>query len=206
MFAFKFASLLASIAFVNAANIAPFISNGNEAEITEFPFLVSIQHIDVHVCSGSLLSEKWILSAARCFERPIGELFIEYGRTVIAPESAGPHRSAFSRIIQHEDFTLNPTSNNIAVAEAKSALVTGYNEPFVKLPVSGARFLSGTSSVHAGWGHTGPNVRNNLLLKAEVKIVSHAECLKALGTNAQLDRENICTMGDSVICNGDIGE
>lgn len=206
MFAFKFASLLASIALVNGANITPFISNGSEAEITEFPFLVSIQHIDVHVCSGSLLSEKWILSAARCFLRPIDELIIEYGRTEIAPVAVSTYKSTLSRMILHENFAQNPLVNNIAVAESQASLTTGFNEPFVKLAVSGARFLSGQPSVHAGWGHIGLNVRNNLLHKADLKILSHAECVEAVGSTTQPNREDICAIADSVICNGDIGE
>lgn len=46
MFAVNFAILL-SLSLASAASRVPRISNGNDAEITEFPFLVSIQQINV---------------------------------------------------------------------------------------------------------------------------------------------------------------
>jgi trypsin len=196
---------LSSIALVNGANITPFISNGNQAEIAEFPFLVSIQHIDVHVCAGSLLNKKWILSAARCFVRPVNELIIEYGSSTITPGVNGGTKLNVSRTIMHENFNSTSLVNNIGLAEARGEISTGWNEPFVKLIVSGARFVSGTQSVHAGWGHVGPNVRNNQLQKAYIDILSDDECAKAVADTQRPERRNICAMAESVICNGDLG-
>ena len=56
MLNFKLAIIL-SISVVHATEIAPHLTNGDTAIITEFPFLVSIQQINVHICGGSLLSE-----------------------------------------------------------------------------------------------------------------------------------------------------
>lgn len=206
MFAVKFA-VLASIAFVSSANKVPFISNGSGAEIAEFPFLISIQLIDVHVCSGSLLNEKWILTAARCFvSRALSDLNIEYGHSQISPGPNGANKARLSRYILHEEFAQNPLINNIGLAESEIPIMTGFFEPYAKLSATGVRFQSGTTSVHAGFGHIGPGVRNNDLQKADLRTLSHAECLEAVGDSAAPNRENICAMYESVLCTGDVGK
>lgn len=43
------------------------IIGGQEAEVGEFPWQVSIQESNHHFCAGSILSEWWILTVAHCF-------------------------------------------------------------------------------------------------------------------------------------------
>ena len=42
------------------------IVGGTEASIEEFPYQVSIQRLNHHICGGSILSQDWILTAAHC--------------------------------------------------------------------------------------------------------------------------------------------
>lgn len=51
------------IAQNEAREIKPKIVNGTNAEIAEFPFIVSLQLNGSHSCAGSLLDENWILTA-----------------------------------------------------------------------------------------------------------------------------------------------
>jgi secreted trypsin-like serine protease len=46
--------------------LLPRIVNGTNAEIEEFPFLVSLRYKSSHSCAGSLISELWIVTAAHC--------------------------------------------------------------------------------------------------------------------------------------------
>lgn len=43
------------------------IIGGQEAEVGEFPWQVSIQEKRHHFCGGSILSEWWIITVAHCF-------------------------------------------------------------------------------------------------------------------------------------------
>jgi secreted trypsin-like serine protease len=201
--------VLFSLSFANSASIAPFISNGNEAEITEFPFLVSFQYVDVHICGGSLLSERWILSSARCFVTPpIEQLAVEYGHTEIEPGLFGPNKSALRQIISHHWFNQSSLINDIALVEPYLSLTTGFHEPFVKLAIpGGARLQSGTRSVHAGWGHIQQNNRTTKLHKANINILSFDECYEAaIDTQKPNADVNICAKADSVLCVGDLGK
>ncbi|GAB1303442.1 Serine protease 55 [Apodemus speciosus] len=46
--------------------LVPHCPNCWEAEIGEFPWIVSVQLSYSHFCAGSILNEKWILTSARC--------------------------------------------------------------------------------------------------------------------------------------------
>lgn len=56
-----------------------------------------------------------------------------------------------------------------------------------------------------GWGQIQPNVRTNILQRAQLKIISTTECIIAVGDTRQPHRENICAMHESVLCTGDQG-
>lgn len=60
---FETAAAAASAAY----EIQPYIVNGRDAKVEEFPFVVSLQSIlnethSMHSCAGSILNENWILT------------------------------------------------------------------------------------------------------------------------------------------------
>jgi secreted trypsin-like serine protease len=44
------------------------IVNGTNAPQGKYPSVVSLMHNGVHTCGGTILNEKWLLSAASCIE------------------------------------------------------------------------------------------------------------------------------------------
>lgn len=154
-----------------------------------------------------MLSEKWILSAARCYStRPLSELNIEYGHSEITPGPVGSNKARITRVIPHEEFGNAPLVNDIALVESDTPIVTGFHEPFAKLVIpGGSRFRSGTVSAHAGWGHIKLNVRTTALQKADLNILSHAECVEATADTQKPEWNNICAISSSVMCSGDLG-
>lgn len=202
--------LLLSLSLCSAAKISPKLSNGNDAQIAEFPFIVSIQQINVHIGHGSLLNEKWILSSARLlFSQKIAELNIEYGNSVITPGPTDDNNAEISQIILHEEYDpSNARVNDISLIETVAPIIIDLHQPFAKLIIpGGSRFLSGTQSVIAGWGHIQPDfVRTNRLQKADLRILSRQECIEAVGDSEKPHERNICAIGESVICIADIGD
>ena len=202
-------SLLLSLSLVNAAKILPKLSNGNDAQIAEFPFLVSIQEVNVHIGHGLLLNEKWILSSARLLApRNIDILNIEYGNAVITPGPTEDNNARISQIILHEEFNIpTPRANDICLVESGTPIIVNLHESFAKIIIpGGSKFLSGTESVTAGWGHIRPgSERTNLLQKANLRILSTQQCTEASDEGDGPDQRNICAIGESVICIGDLG-
>ena len=52
--------------FAKNENILTKIIDGTETSVNEYPWTVSLQIADGHLCGGSLISENWILTAAHC--------------------------------------------------------------------------------------------------------------------------------------------
>jgi secreted trypsin-like serine protease len=44
------------------------IVNGTNAPQGKYPSVVSLMYNGVHACGGTILNEKWLLSAASCIE------------------------------------------------------------------------------------------------------------------------------------------
>ncbi len=44
------------------------VTHGDYATDTEWPWMVSVQYDGEHRCGGTLISERWVLSAAHCFK------------------------------------------------------------------------------------------------------------------------------------------
>ncbi|KAG5669925.1 hypothetical protein PVAND_000215 [Polypedilum vanderplanki] len=204
----KLLIFFAFLSTICAFKITPSISDGLETDIKEFPFLISIQQSTLQLCTGVLITNKFALSSARCMSRRnIPQLVVEFGNTVINPGVRdGPNNVGISEIIFHPDFNYTTYENDICIIQLQNEInLDGFYEPFAHLSVTGSRFQSGTIGTHAGWGATLANVTNHQLHRADVTIISHSECITAVGESKQPFFQNICAMDKSVVCTGDMG-
>jgi secreted trypsin-like serine protease len=169
-----FISLISSV--LSNPQIAPLISGGSNAEISEFPFLVSscfkniyqlrkliyfyannfkvsIQQLTLNICNGILLSESFVISAGNCLQgRSISALTLEYGNTVITPDNSvlHPNQVRIQRIIYHPEFNDTERINDLCLIEPVSEIRPNFANPYASLSVPGSRYSSGTHAVHAG--------------------------------------------------------
>lgn len=149
-----FATLVATVAF---GHVIPEhedrIGGGFRADRGQFPFIVSLRGISdngtvpSHFCGGSILNERWILTAAHCMAFGINNTFIQVGAHHVLSDGV-QHRPR--RIIVHEDYDLEVIANDIALIELSEPIAL--NEYAQPIEVETEFIGAGEPATIAGWG------------------------------------------------------
>lgn len=180
------------------------IVGGTKALINEFPHQVSIQLNGFHICGGSIISKKWILTAAhcvqdhriKCFKIRSGSTFTTNGGTI----------HMISKIISHELYNETKIINDIALIRVKSSFRFTNKRRKIKLIDSGKKLKSGIMACIIGWGVKNEGGSVSLeLQKVNIPIISFFECRIYL---SYLERGQICAgyrQGGHDACQGDSG-
>ncbi|XP_011303569.1 trypsin alpha-like [Fopius arisanus] len=191
------------------------IVSGNLAERGEFPYIISLKFDfknDDHICGGSIISPKHILTAGHCVDWLYPRDLIVVSGTTRQDDENAVH-SQVANITRHPGFVRRTKTsriqNDLAVLTLKEPLhLDGHLQDAVKLPVES--WTPGTAATVAGWGYEydvfspkySKDVPNDLR-KLQVTIISHEECAKK---RAQPFEYQICaTRSDATVCQGDSG-
>ncbi|XP_059499560.1 transmembrane protease serine 11C-like isoform X1 [Stegostoma tigrinum] len=182
------------------------IVGGTNSVNGEWPWQVSLQ-IGSHVCGASIISDKWLISAAHCFQKAfanpsnwkayMGSIFVGRGisRTI-------------TEIHVHPNYSIPMNFNNdIAVLELSSPVnFNKFIQP-ICLPSSREVISAGRKCTITGWGalaFQGPPAK--ILQKAEVKIINDKRCKSTFGN--QISDTMLCAgilAGGVDACQGDSG-
>uniref|UniRef100_A0A336MRV9 CSON005441 protein n=1 Tax=Culicoides sonorensis TaxID=179676 RepID=A0A336MRV9_CULSO len=196
------------------------IVGGENAVQGEFPYIVSIRWgilgTSQHVCGGTILNERWVLTAGHCVtELPLpGTMQIVAGMTDMK-NSNGLEKWQTIKVVErivHPDYQGGVNPNDIALLRLETALELNENVQKVALPAKGSE-TSGTT-ILAGWGSTSTTTNPIMptdLQRIDLPVVGLKECDAALtslvGTHPLADT-NICTgplSGGYSACSGDSG-
>lgn len=184
------------------------ISRGIAAKKGQFPYQVALMltSIDFHryICGGSLLNNKWVLTAAHCvFDAIQVEVFL--GATDRrSPEVT--HLVYQRNIIIHKDFDVHAQENDIALLEIPFTEYSHNIKP-VKLPdmVKSNSSYAGESAIATGWGLTSNSASSTpeMLHWVKLTVISNEACQRSF----QIPPSNICTatIEGSNVCDGDSG-
>ncbi|EDL85331.1 rCG52171 [Rattus norvegicus] len=189
------------------------IIGGQEAEVGEFPWQVSIQENDHHFCGGSILSEWWILTVAHCFysqELSPTELTVRVGTNDL---TTSPMELQVTNIIRHKDFKRHSMDNDIALLLLANPLTFNEQTVPICMPLQPTP-PSWQECWVAGWGTTNSADKESMnmdLMKVPMRITDWKECLQlfpSLTTNmlcASYGNESFdACQGDSggpLVCN-----
>ncbi|XP_046733841.1 trypsin-1-like isoform X1 [Diprion similis] len=147
------------------------IINGHEANPADFPYFVRIAAGGT-LCGGSIISDKWILTAGHCTSSATCkkiEIYpwnwqegqpppIHAAECVTHPQY-DPTRHAF-------DITLIRTTEDMVESGLKA----------ISLAQPGTHYPPGTAATIVGWGKIGPNAYPESLQRGQSVIVSWDEC------------------------------
>nr|XP_020763806.1 transmembrane protease serine 12 [Odocoileus virginianus texanus] len=192
------------------------IVGGTEAQTGAWPWLVSLQiqsgRYRAHVCAGSLVKNRWVLTAAHCTKDATNPVM---WRAVIGTNNikgSEPHskRIKVNAIIVHPDFNVESYDNDIALFYLKKAVrYNNYIQP-ICLPFGVFQRLNkNTTCFISGWGRTKEEGNaTNELHEAEVHYISRSFCNSEMSYGGIVPNTSFCAGDEDGIfdsCRGDSG-
>ena len=205
------AALVAGLGLVGEANtqepIRPFnrrIVGGEKADIKQHPWQVALQFKGNFFCGGSIIGQRWILTAAHCFKLSArgGDWRAKAGATNHATSGFW---AEVERVIVHEKYNPTTYENDIALIKLKVPSA-GRVIPLVD---ASATPQVGQPLEVTGWGATeeGGGASKDLQ-KASVPYADTAVCNEPASYNGGVRPNMMCAgyrEGGIDACQGDSG-
>merc|ERR1712033_52804 len=116
----------------------PYIVNGDDVDYPgKYPWQASLQSGTYHICGASLVSSRWLVTAAHCVGNAVNSYSIVLGAHDIKSYQQGqPKRYYASKIVKHQEYTPSRAySNDIAMINLSSeADLSSENVKTIALP------------------------------------------------------------------------
>ncbi|KYN09021.1 Chymotrypsin-2, partial [Trachymyrmex cornetzi] len=182
---------------------------GQPAIESEFPYQVSVRYYNLHICSGALISDRHVLSAAHCIcgliDEPSEELSVHTGSINLKEGE----KHAVKDVICHPDYVYGSekswTADLVVIMLAKEICISSSQSPIAlamhdDVPI-------GQQAIISGWGRVHPfSWLSRDLQKLSVPIIDNNVC-QAYYKNTTILNSQICTFEKKGIgaCKGDSG-
>ncbi|XP_003743912.2 transmembrane protease serine 9 [Galendromus occidentalis] len=202
-----------------------YIVGGTRAVKNEFPWQVSIQAAvrsglwfkkKQHICGGSIINDRWILTAAHCIldNVRLNDYYIVAGSQYVMEEEDTTQVRKPEKIIVHPGWDPEYVQNDIALIKLSQPLYLSARSvaPICLPKSSDNNKFHGKTCTASGWGAVVDRGQSSsVLLKVNLPIVPNNLCsyLYSNVVNSRLNENHICA-GDihsdgSGVCQGDSG-
>uniref|UniRef100_A0A4W4FWM4 Peptidase S1 domain-containing protein n=1 Tax=Electrophorus electricus TaxID=8005 RepID=A0A4W4FWM4_ELEEL len=131
------------------------IVGGSEAQEGAWPWQVDIQVESTgHVCGGSIISRRWVLSAAHCFPNPsdVSSYRLYMGRYQLNGYNQFETLSRVRMVVIPEGYSNPQGGSDIALVQLSTPVTWSDRIQPVCLPSADLHFKSGTLCYVTGWG------------------------------------------------------
>uniref|UniRef100_A0A240PL37 trypsin n=1 Tax=Anopheles epiroticus TaxID=199890 RepID=A0A240PL37_9DIPT len=183
------------------------IVGGFEIDISETPYQVSLQFFSSHRCGGSVLNNKWILTAAHC-TKDVARDFLSV-RVGSSKHASGGIVVRVKRVIEHPEYDESTIDYDFSLMELESELTFNEVVQPIALPEQDEPVEDGTMTIISGWGNTQSVVESNAVLRAaNVPTVNQDECITAYTMSPGITERMLCAgykRGGKDACQGDSG-
>lgn len=193
----------ATTATKNSAKIQSRIVGGSTTTISTAPHLMQVRR-GSNLCGGSLIAERWVLTAGHCARGYAASSFTVRGGTTTLDGSDGTVRSVDSVHVAPR-FTTARMNMDAALLKLNESM-TGTNIGTISMATSQPR--AGSRARVAGWGVTseGGSTASRTLRAAQIRVMRRARCRTLYRGRATITRMMFCASAagrDS--CSGDSG-
>uniref|UniRef100_A0A4W4FXW6 Peptidase S1 domain-containing protein n=1 Tax=Electrophorus electricus TaxID=8005 RepID=A0A4W4FXW6_ELEEL len=158
------------------------IVGGSEAQEGAWPWQVDIQVESTgHVCGGSIISRRWVLSAAHCFPNPsdVSSYRLYMGRYQLNGYNQFETLSRVRMVVIPEGYSNPQGGSDIALVQLSTPVTWSDRIQPVCLPSADLHFKSGTLCYVTGWGDIQEGVSisgTGTLRQVGVPIIDQASC------------------------------
>ncbi|XP_053682113.1 CLIP domain-containing serine protease B10-like [Sabethes cyaneus] len=208
------------------------IYGGEDTLLEEFPWYALLEYVSkknerMFQCGGSLISKRYVLTAAHCLDNTKlddGERFVnvrlgEYNtETVDDCQGTGedricsdpPQNFGIEEIIVHPRYSKADTNQHDDIALVRldrDAVMNTYVTPICLPEADFTATRAGTNVTIVGFGHTGRKRHSGVKQKADVPIVDQNQCQTKWGKRVLVGNGQLCAGGHFNIdsCHGDSG-
>ncbi|XP_047371099.1 trypsin-2-like [Vespa velutina] len=200
---------------ITSYNITGRIVNGTKAAVGQFPHQVSLRRTwsGNHFCGGSVISEKFVLTAAHCMylnKIPIKPwtIVVVGGEMQLDHTTKTGQNKGVQDILLHPKFDQDTYENDIAILQLKMPFK--FTAQLKPIPLAEDQVLPGTICQVSGWGYPAENVPHvtNDLMYVDLPILSTEVCRNLLVEVTKLPPGMFCAgyiEGLKDACQGDSG-
>ncbi|CAD7012597.1 trypsin-7 [Ceratitis capitata] len=169
------------------------------------PYQVSVQLYGGHFCSGSLIGQKLVLTAAHCLNQDkLEDYTVQYG---VEEVSSSANIVKVAKIIIHEKFDKITDDYDIALIILASPIQLSSKAQII--PLAEKNPQTGQNALVTGWAPVskdGPTL--NQLQSVDVQIISKKDCISQYKNRDKITDRMICggvRSGSRGTCGGDAG-
>jgi secreted trypsin-like serine protease len=186
------------------------IVGGEPTDIKEHPWQVAI-HIKrqgrLFLCSGSLIEQRWVLTAAHCFDKSTqpGDVTAKAGVTDYVAKGTW---AGIDKLVVHAEYDPATHKNDIALIRFKGNPKGDITPSSIRRLDAGEVLKADQLLEVTGWGKTETGQGSNQLRKAKVPYVENETCNDPGSYNGTILRGMLCAGyrdGGIDACLGDSG-
>ncbi|XP_055910570.1 brachyurin-like [Eupeodes corollae] len=189
------------------------ITNGEAAAAKQFPYQVGLMlYLDNGRawCGGTLISNRWVLTAAHCTDGVNG-VDVYLGATNRTDRSEAGQQIIYvgkKYVFVHEKWDSSQLVNDISVLKLPIPIdFNDYIQPAALPKLGESSLYTGEKTIASGWGRDSDSAKgaSEILRWVEVPIMANNVCNRYY--QGSVKDTNICisTKGKKSTCNGDSG-